>query len=351
MTDPKEPTSNAVDGSGNKLDLKEALQRFNDTRVRHPAMASVVEDIMPHVISPPKEASVILVTGPTGVGKSTISRVLLRNMVNEAQEQISVDKSSIPFVSIEAYSNGETKHGFKQIYQDIAEQLAEPAMERKTPFEEVKGRLISRPGAKQTVAGLRRVVENALTMRRTRVLVIDEAAHLMRFGKDCVPMDTLKSLANTTNLVLVLVGSYDLLDMMTTHGQIARRSHILHFARYHIDKKSDREKFANIVTKLWIQWPFEERPNLNAVSDALMETSLGCVGLLKTAMMNMAAMQLRNKGRWKDEFFWKSVLSNQMLSVIRKETELGEKRVRDAVAGQTVWTPQALDELVSKLHS
>jgi len=47
---------------------------------------------------------------------------------------------------------------------------------------------------------------------------------MMRFGRDAAVMDTLKSLANTTNTKIVLVGSFDLFDLVEEHGQIARRA-------------------------------------------------------------------------------------------------------------------------------
>ena len=36
-------------------------------------------------------------------------------------------------------------------------------------------------------------------------------------------MDTLKSLANTTGVKFVLIGSFDLFDLVAEHGQVARR--------------------------------------------------------------------------------------------------------------------------------
>ena len=48
-------------------------------------------------------------------------------------------------------------------------------------------------------------------------------------------MDNLKSLANMTNTVHVLIGTYDLLGLMNSSAQLSRRSIEIHFPRYHAE--------------------------------------------------------------------------------------------------------------------
>ena len=318
---------------------------FYETRIKHPALKELLDDLLPLLV-PHSETNIIFITGATGVGKTTLSRQILKTLVSDFAPIAEADPSVIPMVAIEAYSNGDGRHGFKSIYEDLARELLEPGMDRKRNIVEVDGRLFARVGTRHTIPNLRRIVESALEKRKTRVVVIDEAAHLMRFGGDTVPMDTLKSLANTYGVKLIFVGSFDMMDMVLTHGQIARRTSILLLDRYHFDNKSHRKHFKAVLEKLMARWPCEEVPNLVAVEKHLHEASLGCVGLLKSVLLDASAYQLRNHGRWEPEFLIKAAKSNKLHNVIRDEIERGEAKVRDAIVGTSIWDQDMVEKLV-----
>jgi hypothetical protein len=256
----------------------------------------------------------------------------------------------VPLVAVEAYANGNNRHGFATLYEDMLDELQEPGKTEKAHFEVENGKVLNRSQAKLTVAALRKAVKLAIELRKTRVCVIDEAAHLMRFGKDTAVMDTLKSLSNTANVKWVLVGSFDLYDLVAEHGQIARRTAVLNLERYHLDDREDRSAFKEVVRKLQAKWPCEQVPNFLAISDELLEVSLGCVGLLKSLMLDASAMQLRNGGKWNPVFLRKAAKSNKLREVIRKEIEAGEVKIRDALHGDCLWDEKALAELTRRME-
>lgn len=323
---------------------------FYETRVKHPAMQKLLEDLLP-LLMPHSESNIILITGATGVGKSTLTRIVLKSLVNEFAQLVSSDAGVIPMISVEAYANGDRRHGFKGLYESLIGQLAEPGVERKAPVVIKDGRMVMTPNSRRTVEGLRTVLESALRQRKTRVSVIDEAAHLMRFGKDTAVMATLKSLANTTGTKWLLVGSFDLFDLVVEDEQVARRASILNLERYRLDCAEDRATFRDVVTKLQARWPAKETPNFAAISDALLEASLGCVGLLKSLMLDASAMQLRNDGVWKPEYLKKAAKANKLREVIRKEVERGESKVRDALHGESLWDDAAFSKLVHRMET
>lgn len=326
-------------------EIIEKQKAFYETRIKHPALKDLLDDLLP-LLLPHSETSIIFITGATGVGKTTLCRQILQTLVSDFAPIAEADPSAIPLVAIEAYSNGDGRHGFKSIYEDLARELMEPGMDAKRNIVEVEGRLYARTsGHGLTIPNLRRIVEGALEKRKTRVVVIDEAAHLMRFTGDMAPMDTLKSLANTSGVKLIFVGSFDMMDMVLTHGQIARRTSILLLDRYHFDNKAHRKTFKNVLGKLMSRWPCDEVPDLEAVEKHLHEVSLGCVGLLKSVLLDASAYQLRNHGQWKPEFLVKAAKSNKLYSVIRSEIERGEAKVRDAVVGTSIWD----EDMVTKL--
>lgn len=329
-----------------------AQHAFFEARVHHPRLDECLADLLPLLV-PHSESNIIVITGAPGAGKSTLTRSLLGRLVKQFAALTDADTTSIPMVAVEAYSNGDTKHSFKGLFQSLAEQLQEPAMEAKAPADLTGGKLRVQPYAKYTVDGLRRAVQDGLKARKTRVAVVDEAAHLLRFGKQAAVMDTLKSLSNTAGGVKwVLVGSYDLFDLLIEGGQIARRSAILNLGRYHVNSDSDRVHFKDIVRKLQAKWPCPDAiPNFVAVSDELMEASLGCIGLLKSLMLDASAMQLRNGGVWKGVYLRQAAKSVKMRKAIAQEIEAGEQKIKDALHGNSMWDGDTFSKMLHKMEA
>src|SRR5713226_3806217 len=94
-------------------------------------------------------------------------------------------------------------------------------------------------------------------------------------------MDTLKSLANMSSTVHVLVGTYDLLGLMNLNAQLARRSVTIHFPRYHTD---DLKEFTKLLRTFQRHLPFPEEPDLESHYEYFYEQCLGCTGMLKTLL-------------------------------------------------------------------
>lgn len=354
---PPQPSSTrkATSGPSWKVNLTPEMvakqEAFYNVRVRHPAMDALLDDLMPLLV-PHSESNIIVITGATGAGKSTLTRNLLASLVKDFAGLMGADKSSVPLVAVEAYANGDTKHGFKGLFQSMAEQLKEPALDGKSLALLENGKLKMQPYARFTIDGMRRVVQDGMKARQTRVAVIDEAAHLLRFSKQAVVMDTLKSLSNTAGGVKwVLVGSFDLFDLICEGGQIARRAAILNLERYHVDRESDRRAFRVIVQALQAKWPCpEQTPNFVAVSDHLMEVSLGCIGLLKSILLDASAIQLRNDGKWEGQFLRKAAKAAKLRALIQKEIEQGEAKVRDALHGNSFWDDETFSKLLHKME-
>lgn len=321
---------------------------FAATKVKHRKLTDVIEQLQ-SLLMAHTDSNIILVTGATGVGKTTLSREISNLCAEMFKHVLDDDPSAIPAVLVEAYANGDNRHGFKALYGDILAELLEPGMDRKAHAEVVDGKLLMRPQARATIQGLRNVVQSSLRERRTVVCAIDEAYHLMRFASESAVMDTLKSLANTTGVKFVLIGSFDLFDLIVEHGQVARRSVVINFDRYHFEKKDDQAAFKTVVEKLQARWPCAEVPNFAAISDALLEASLGCVGLLKTLLLDAAAMQMVNGGKWCSSFLAKAAKANSLREAIRKEIDAGEKKVQDAVMGECLWNEAALAALSEKM--
>jgi hypothetical protein len=172
-------------------------------------------------------------------------------------------------------------------------------------------------------------MERALRYRRPQVVFIDEAQHLGRIAsgrKLSDQLDVIKSIANRTQIVHVLLGTYELLAFRNLSGQLSRRSVDLHFARYSVDIPEDRQIFQNILLTFQKQLPFTEEPDLHDLWEYLYERSVGCVGILKEWLVRASIASLKNGGvtlSLKD-------LENTALSVSQCEKILLESREGEA---------------------
>ena len=139
-------------------------------------------------------------------------------------------------------------------------------------------------------------VEQALRYRRPKAVLIDEAQHLFTLASGRRiedQLNVLKSLANRSNTVHVLCGTYELLRARNLSGQLSRRSIDIHFPRYDIGEASDRRIFAKILQTFAAQMPFAQPPDLINSWEYLYERSIGCVGILKDWLARALATAMR----------------------------------------------------------
>jgi Bacterial TniB protein len=130
------------------------------------------------------------------------------------------------------------------------------------------------------------------------VTFIDEAHHLskvtgMRKFQD--HLDVIKSLANTTETLHVLVGTYELQVLLYLSDQLSRRSRTFHFEPYRSGHPSDVRIFQSIIWNFQQRLPFSRQQDLRPHGEYLMERSLGCVGILKGWLVKAAGMALEEK--------------------------------------------------------
>jgi len=163
--------------------------------------------------------------------------------------------------------------------------------------------------------------------------MIDEAQHLAKVasGRRLLDqLDVIKSIANRTNTVHVLFGTYDLLAFRNLNGQLSRRSVDVHFPRYRAEVAEERKTFINIVHSFQNVLPLSEAPDLVKVWDFLYERSLGCVGILKQWLVKALSTALRSG----DATVSLSILESHALSAaqcdkILSEVMEGEERLKD----------------------
>jgi hypothetical protein len=132
---------------------------------------------------------------------------------------------------------------------------------------------------------LRHALEDAVARRGVRAIIIDEAQHLMKVAGGAKLLDQLewlKSMSNTMDMVHVLVGTYDLLDLRNLSSQAARRGHDIHFPRYQFQQEADQIAFQRTLRGLLEHVPLQmDLQDLMNYWYYFYERSIGCIGVLK----------------------------------------------------------------------
>lgn len=295
--------------------------RFRAYTVAHPRLAEAKETLM-NAIHGAEPNSLIFVFGPTGVGKTTlrlkIEQLLAQDLLNELHK----DLTRIPVVSVEAVAPESGSFNWRDHFKRLLYQLDEPLVDRKLS-RPLEGNVACAarhfmPTPRAVGTEYRYAVEQAIRYRRPVAVMIDEAQHIGKIssGRRLLDqLDVVKSFANQTKTVHVLLGTYDLLAFRNLNGQLSRRSIDVHLARYRAEDPEDRQKFINVVRSFEKELPLEEPSDLVSNWEFLYERSLGCIGILKEWLVRAVTVAYR-KG---DRKLTKRLVETQALSIAQCE--------------------------------
>ena len=288
------------------------------------------------LIYPGSQDSILLVIGPTGVGKSTLAKYMVEHATEKASSEMSTNAGVIPSAYVEAPSSGEDDFSWRLFYTQVLAELGEDLSAPKVAYgiDPTTGRMVRPRGMSYNgLAGLRTSVERCLKERDTRFLVIDEAAHIIRQTRRSrleIQLDTLKSLANKGCSQMVMVGSYDLYQLVSLSGQLARRIHVVHCERYREDRPEDVLAFTGCLQKFQSLLPLLWGDQLLQYAQALHENTLGCVGTL-SSVLTRAAKLAEADGRWTVGALERALLTEAQRTRILEEILEGEAAINPSL--------------------
>lgn len=276
---------------------EERLQSFKRT-IAHPHLATA-DKALREALQETGGASLVHVYGPARVGKSTMKNHVIRTILLEMLPLLEQDRERIPLLSIVPRPPLNGSFSWKDFFQTGLVAFDEPLIDQKIALdtedddERVGGvRLgesrIKRKPPEGTKDALRQSFETAAKRRRPVAIFIDEAQHLgmvsgMRQLK--IQLECIKSLADATGAIIVLIGTYELLPLRNLSAQLIGRSLDIHFPRYRSTTK-EVSQFKNVLRTFQDALPFvEETDILLKHWEFCYERSIGCVGNLRLMLV------------------------------------------------------------------
>ena len=311
-----------------KAAASKLMAAFESKVLGHPVLKQVRSAVLEQIYAPSGQ-EITAVVGPTGVGKTTLSNNIEREILLEEQDRMRADPGYIPIIRIVAPAPELSRPSWGDFYKRTLILLKEPLIEQKGTDE-------SRPGRKhRSVPDLRRAVENCFRYRKTRAFLIDEGQHLTRVphGRHLIDqMETIKSLGDLSDIRILMVGTYDLLDILSLNGQSARRAGAIHFPRYRYDVPDEFKAFLNILGMFESRLPLPCQPSLVEQAEMIYLGTLGCVGLVKDWLSRAVWRALREGAHKVTAAHLKATAYHtSSLKKIAEEIRAGESRLLEDV--------------------
>jgi AAA domain len=261
--------------------------------IEHPRLLTALDATLQAICSPGEGASMrrpgtmVLVIGPSRVGKTTLIRLLEQRLFASCQEQMHHDPSFIPFASLTAAGPEASRFDWATYYRAVLRGLQDPFVDGKT--------------ARIRTRELREAMESALLHRQPLAIIVDEAHHLAKASSGRRlqdQLDHLKYFENLTGVSHILVGTYEMRPFRTVNAQLACRSIDVHFPRYDATKEDDAQLFQSVLWALQRQLPVEEEPLLaEHFWEFLYTRSIGCIGLLKLHLNRALGLALSESAK------------------------------------------------------
>jgi thymidine kinase len=159
---------------------EERFNYFKNKVLGHDRLLDIHEQLMRALLYP-TGASLILVYGPTGVGKTTLHTRIVQSLLKLEMEAMQNDPGYLPLVSMEAIAASRSYDWREHIIRVLIA-ANEPLISNKIDPQARKlsqGRDLAR-SVKDTELVLRRSLESCLHQRHTKYVIVDEAQHLKR---------------------------------------------------------------------------------------------------------------------------------------------------------------------------
>lgn len=266
---------------------------------------------------------IIAVIGPSRVGKSKLILALESTLAPHNGQN-----NEMTVLSVIASNNGPGgRFSSKSFVLQMLDKLQHPI------YSIPNGVSPNNPSAfsftRATEHTLNLALEKAIFHRKVKYLIIDEVQHI-RYGMKNHRLyesylDSLKCLAQKTNIVLIIVGTYPILEVIKESPHFVGRLSQVHFRRYSLTDY-DKVNFLAVLKRFEeILTPICPMGFLIKNADFLYQHSLGVIGLLANWLMNATMVAQLDGTTLNKELLEHNKLDRSLLESVEREILLGER--------------------------
>lgn len=304
--------------------MKNIVKNLKKVIVHHAVFQDVEEQVLSQLATPCSD-QIILITGPTGAGKSTLCKSLV---VQLKKWVIDNPESGFgPPVVIEACEPERGEFDWKDFYWNALHgPLGEPGMTKKIDISESlkalrENKTLSRYRG-TSIPRLRELFIDVVNARKPIVVFIDEiqaAAKTRNSIRRGDNMDVIKTLSINTNSTFIPIGTYEARKMLYASGQAARRVTVAHMRRYTLEELNSQYK--PIIEFFCDELGVPLSASVRRDVDYLYNQTIGCVGILSEWFVKSINLAIGRKKRVIDRDILEKVrLRNIQLAGIAAET-------------------------------
>jgi hypothetical protein len=264
------------------------LEKFLYLELGHPKLNQVRETLLSTIQSrscPP----LIVITGSPGVGKTTLIHSIIRMLFKTYESEMASDPTYLPAYYFLVNEVEETIQGVDDFYEQQLNWICLQEFEKHCRYPDRTEKMLPASffkldGRRDKVAIFRPAWIKALRHRRTHYVFLDESALFFNVrDREEVQRRALAlvGVAQDANIVFILIGNHDLLDRVLVSGPLSRRSKLIYFDRYHLDRADDERAYRKLIQAFSENLPFKKPTDLNEYFPILARDSIGCAGMLK----------------------------------------------------------------------
>jgi hypothetical protein len=267
------------------------LPCFNET-IKHYHFTRCLKELH-EILDLKTSTGLVIVTGPTGAGKTTMREAFARELEILAAPEIANNPELIAYASCSVKAPGPTAFSWKDTYIQLLLSLYHPFahsnLERSPKSFASAESFSASPDSLQRVTSDRlfRILQRTINHRRPKAIFLDEAHHLLRLKTGHSvhnQLEHLKYIADETKTLHVLFGTYELIALMDLSSPLIRRREIIHFPRYIYspdNPKDSIEPFAEVVAEFARDLDDFSEVSLLEEVYYYYQGSVGCVGVLR----------------------------------------------------------------------
>ncbi|CAN7336269.1 AAA family ATPase [Caballeronia sp. LjRoot29] len=314
------------------------LMAFRRKKVKHLKLDMVLKKLL-SICENPQPERIIVLTGPSGIGKTTVAESVERHVWRSFKEKIEAEPGFIPCLTMKAVTALDGNYNWKDAFTRQLAATNEVLIDRKAlnRFEAVVDGKVMHALDGLVREELRRAIESMFHHRQVQIWMIEEAGAILCVKRGMhltTQFEIIKSLSVVLQIPIVLIGAYDLLNIDGGNGQLLRRCDLIHFSRYVAGAKTgdvaDEDHFRDILHAFLAAIEIEVEPNLLERCDYFMLKSLGCTGILKDWFDRSLVEALYMKRPFLSiDTLQNQALPNSSLKKILNEIKFGEERLRD----------------------